>query len=37
VPGVVDTLWWSQVPDEARKELFEKSATSMDMQDFNPQ
>jgi NAD(P)-dependent dehydrogenase (short-subunit alcohol dehydrogenase family) len=25
VPGVVDTPWWSRVPDEARKELFEKS------------
>jgi NAD(P)-dependent dehydrogenase (short-subunit alcohol dehydrogenase family) len=26
VPGVVDTPWWSQVPDEVRKELFEQLA-----------
>jgi NAD(P)-dependent dehydrogenase (short-subunit alcohol dehydrogenase family) len=26
VPGVVDTPRWSRVPDEARKELFEKLA-----------
>ena len=26
VPGVVDTPWWSRVPDEARKKLFEEMA-----------
>jgi len=26
VPGVVDTPWWSRVPDEARKNLFEQLA-----------
>lgn len=26
VPGVVDTPWWSRVPDEARKILFEEMA-----------
>ncbi|SPF46343.1 Short-chain dehydrogenase/reductase SDR [Syntrophobacter sp. SbD1] len=25
-PGVVDTPWWSRVPDETRKELFEQLA-----------
>jgi NAD(P)-dependent dehydrogenase (short-subunit alcohol dehydrogenase family) len=25
-PGVIDTPWWSRVPDDARKELFEKLA-----------
>jgi len=26
VPGVVDTPWWSRVPDEVRKEMFEQLA-----------
>ena len=26
VPGVVDTPWWSRVPEAARAELFEKLA-----------
>lgn len=29
VPGVVDTPWWSRVPDAARKELFEKLASEV--------
>ncbi|WP_051293823.1 SDR family oxidoreductase [Pseudoduganella violaceinigra] len=29
VPGVVDTPWWSRVPDAARAELFEKLASEV--------
>jgi NAD(P)-dependent dehydrogenase (short-subunit alcohol dehydrogenase family) len=29
VPGVVDTPWWSRVPDAARKELFEQLASQV--------
>lgn len=29
VPGVVDTPWWSRVPDAARKELFEQLASEV--------
>ena len=29
VPGVVDTPWWSRVPEAARKELFEKLASEV--------
>jgi NAD(P)-dependent dehydrogenase (short-subunit alcohol dehydrogenase family) len=28
-PGVVDTPWWSRVPDAARKELFEQLASQV--------
>jgi len=29
VPGVVDTPWWSRVPDAARKELFDQLASEV--------
>jgi NAD(P)-dependent dehydrogenase (short-subunit alcohol dehydrogenase family) len=29
VPGVVDTPWWSRVPEAARKELFEQLASEV--------
>ena len=29
VPGVVDTPWWSRVPEAARKELFEQLASQV--------
>jgi NAD(P)-dependent dehydrogenase (short-subunit alcohol dehydrogenase family) len=28
-PGVIDTPWWSRVPDEARKQLFEQLANQV--------